>query len=246
MKCFVQKVIVAGTEAGQPNNHCHQNRGEKSWLLTEMQGKCWSQRESRLDSCWRWRSWSCCVWGWKNLEVQSADVVLFHEEQTLFIYHVEHLIQPSCILQKKINNKTNPRTTKTSQTTPKTKQPENKRESNTLFLQAVKSQPFYKTQILHFLPDWATVTLDNKLCRFAFGDCFFPLFSTSVVSFRESWLKWQHFEEGMWLWVFPLSGELFVTTQSSAGLVQSCCSLCSWVWRKWIMELSSLFCVKHF
>lgn len=27
MKCFVQKVIVAGTEAGWPNNHCHQNRG---------------------------------------------------------------------------------------------------------------------------------------------------------------------------------------------------------------------------
>lgn len=29
MRCFVQKVIVAGTEAGQPNNHCHQNRGKE-------------------------------------------------------------------------------------------------------------------------------------------------------------------------------------------------------------------------
>lgn len=39
MKCFVQKVIVAGAEAGWPNHHCHQNRGEKSWLPLKMQGK---------------------------------------------------------------------------------------------------------------------------------------------------------------------------------------------------------------
>lgn len=133
------------------------------------------------------------------------------------------------------------------QKTPKTNQPLKYRKSNTLFLQAVKSQPFHKNinsasltwlqQQTPQITNYADLLLET-----IFPPSFFP---TTVVSFRASWLKWQCFEGRMWFWVFPTlleqPGELFVATQSSAGTAQSCC-----LWREWIMEHSSLFCVKHF
>lgn len=135
--------------------------GEKSWLRVKMQGKCWSQRESRLDSCWRWNSWSCHVWGWRNLQVQSADVVLSH-----VMWIIE--FNPKKQQQNKADHPKNPQKKSATKIL----------ASNTLFLQELKSQPFYKNinsafltwlqQHTHQITNYADLLLETTFSLFLF------------------------------------------------------------------------------
>lgn len=143
-----------------------------------------------------------------------------------------HLIQPSCILQppspKKKKKKQQLQNKPDHPKTPKTNQPQKYRKATLYFCRQLNYCLFIKQKSCISYLTAATDSLDNKLCRFTFGDCFFHFFSATIVSFRESWLKWQCFEDRMWLCPFPTlfeqPGKFFVSPKALQGWFRAPCA----------------------
>lgn len=123
-------------EAGQPNDDCRQNRREKSWLLLKMQGKVLTPSGNP---------------GWIPVGDGVPDPVLCEGGRTcrykvqMWFYSMRNRCYSSVMWN--INSvilhsaKKPPKQPRTALK----KLAMKIRERNTLFLQAVKSQPFYKT-----------------------------------------------------------------------------------------------------